>query len=66
MVWQNISKPTASAWTTANPSGREQYDQASLTYDDSSVFYDGVNPNMWSDIAKPASPASWVSVQKPS
>ena len=33
--------------------GREQYDQASLTYDDSSTFYDGFNPNQWTDVAKP-------------
>ena len=33
--------------------GKEQYDQASLTYDDANTYYDGVNMNQWTDIPKP-------------
>lgn len=34
--------------------GLEQYDQATVSYDDPTVFYDGLNPNMWTDVAKPS------------
>lgn len=64
MVWTNIPKPTASVWSSVNPQGKEQYDQSTITYDDANTFYDGVNPNQWTDIAKPAT-SSWVSIPKP-
>lgn len=54
MSWTNIAKPTGTSYTNVNaPGGKEQYDQASLTYNDASTFYDGVNQNAWSNIAKP-------------
>ena len=53
MAWNNVTKPTTSGWTNTNPSGRTQYDQADITYDDASVFYDGVDPNFWTMVAKP-------------
>ncbi len=65
MVWTNVAKPTASAWTTVNPMGKEQYDQGSITYDDANTYYDGVNPTQWGGVAKPSTLA-WVSVVKPS
>lgn len=64
MAWTPIAKPTSSVWTTVNPMGREQYDQSTITYDESSVFYDGVNPNMWTDVSKP-SVIGWTNVAKP-
>lgn len=65
MSWISLSKPSLLAYTNVNPGGKEQYDQASLTYDDANTYYDGLNPNMWTDIAKP-SVFSWVNVAKPS
>jgi hypothetical protein len=65
MVWNYVSKPSILAYTNVNPGGKEQYDQASLTYDDANTFYDGTNPAMWTDVAKPSA-SSWVSVAKPS
>ena len=53
MAWQNISKPTTSGWTNLNPSGRTQYDQSNITYDDASIFYDGYDPNLWNKVTKP-------------
>lgn len=64
MAWTPIAKPTAGVWTDVNPQGKEQYDQVSITYDDSNTFYDGVNPNQWTSVAKPATNA-WVTVAKP-
>jgi hypothetical protein len=63
-MWTNVSKPSTLAWTNINPIGKEQYDQADLTYDDVDVFYDGVNPSAWSNIAKPVS-STWTKINKP-
>lgn len=64
MAWTNINKPIGPTWTNENPQGKEQYNESTIMYDDSSVFYDGVNPNQWSDVSKPVGP-SWTSVSKP-
>jgi len=55
MAWTNISKPSANSWTRTNPQGREQYDDPSVSYDDSGVFYDGVNQSAWTNLSKPSS-----------
>lgn len=52
-MWTNIPKPTGTNYTNVNPNGKTQYDQADLIYDDPNVFYDGVNPNEWTDVNKP-------------
>lgn len=64
MAWQNIPKPSTQAYTNLNPMGKEQYDQADITYDSATTFYDGTNPNQWTDVAKPSTNA-WISVNKP-
>lgn len=63
-TWTNIAKPTGTAYTNANAQGKEQYDQTSLTYDDSGTFYDGVNQTAWSSVAKPSGTA-WTNIAKP-
>ena len=65
MSWTNISKPNTSNYTNVNPQGKEQYNQADITYDSASTYYDGINPNQWSDISKPNTP-TWNNVAKPS
>ncbi len=64
MAWTPITKPGAQSYSNVNPSGKEQYDQVTLTYDDVNTFYDGVNPAQWTDVAKPSTNA-WVNVNKP-
>lgn len=64
MAWTNVPKPTSSIFTMVNPQGKEQYDQASITYDDSSVYYDGANPNLYTNVAKPTS-SVWTKINKP-
>lgn len=64
MAWTKISKPGAQTYTDVNPQGKEQYDQPSIAYDDSSTFYDGVNPSQWTDVNKPTTP-TWNNVAKP-
>lgn len=64
MAWTNINKPFGTSYTTLNPMGKEQYDQASLTYDDANTFYDGINMSQWSNVTKPGA-SSWTNVAKP-
>ena len=65
MAFTKVTKPTTRNWTNTNPAGRTQYDQSNITYDDSSMFYDGLNPNAWTGITKPTS-SVWTKVAKPS
>lgn len=52
MSWTNIQKPTFSAWNNSNPSGKQQYDETDITYNDASVFYDSINPAQWNNVAR--------------
>lgn len=53
MSWSNVSKPSSTTYTNVNGQGREQYDQSSITFDEATIFYDGVNESMWTDVLKP-------------
>lgn len=64
MAWTSVPKPTGTPYTSVNPQGKETYDQATLAYDDSSTYYDGVNPNQWSNVNKPTT-LTWTNVTKP-
>lgn len=64
MTWTKVSKPSAQTYTNSNPAGKEQYDQTSIAYDSTTTYYDGVNPNQWTGVAKPTTP-SWTNVTKP-
>lgn len=64
MSWTNVAKPGAQTYTNVNALGKEQYDQASIMYDDPNVFYDGVNPNQYTNVAKPTT-NNWTNVAKP-
>ncbi len=64
MAWTKINKPTGTTYTNVNPMGKEQYDQADITYDSASTYYDGVNGAQWTGIAKPTTP-TWTKIVKP-
>lgn len=53
MTYTFVPKPSSLNYTNVNVQGKEQYDQASLTYDDINTFYNGTNFNMWTDVPKP-------------
>ncbi len=59
-----ISKPVGADYVNVNAPGREQYDQASLTYDDANTFYDGIDMNAYTNIAKPTG-TPYTSIAKP-
>lgn len=65
MPWTNVSKPSVTGWTSQNPVGKSQYDQADIAYDSAATFYDGGDPNAWTNVSKP-SVTGWTNVLKPS
>lgn len=63
-TYTNITKPTGTSYSNINSIGKEQYDQATLTYDSASTFYDGVNLNQYTSVAKPSG-TSYTKITKP-
>ena len=63
-VYTRIDKPTGTSYTNTNVQGREQYDQSTIQYDDFAVFYDGVDENAYTNLAKPTS-SVYTAVAKP-
>lgn len=58
------AKPTGRPYSFSNPQGREQYDQASIIYDDANVFYDGIDESAYTSVAKPTG-TPYTLVSKP-
>lgn len=63
-TYTDITKPSGTSYTNLNPVGKEQYDQPSIAYDDSTIFYDGTNQSQWTDLNKPSG-TSWTNIAKP-
>ena len=63
-TYTNISKPSGTSYTSQNPTGKEQYDQTDIEYDDADIFYDGVNESLYTNIAKPSA-TTYTNVAKP-
>lgn len=53
MSWNKVNKPSTSNWTKLHPLGKEIYDDSMVMYDDPNVFYDAIDPNDWTKVAKP-------------
>lgn len=64
MAYTFVPKPTGRNYTNLNAQGKEQYDQASLTYDDAGTYYDGINMNQYTKVPKPST-SNYVYVPKP-
>jgi hypothetical protein len=64
-TYTNISKPSQNTYTPVNTVGKEQYDQSTITYDETSVFYDGLNESLYTNVSKP-SQTSYTNIAKPS
>ena len=64
-TYTNIAKPSGTSYTQINTTGKQQYDQASISYDDSTIFYDGTNPNLYTNVNKPSA-TTYTNIAKPS
>ena len=64
MAYTYVNKPTSSTYSFVNPMGREFYDQQDLEYDSAFTYYDGVNPNQYTNVSKPVS-SNYTYISKP-
>lgn len=63
-TYTNITKPSGTSYTNQNTQGKEQYDQTDIMYDDSSIFYDGINNSLYTGITKPSG-TTYQNIAKP-
>lgn len=63
-TYTNIAKPLGTSYTLINPIGRETYDDPTVSYDSSAIFYDGVNQSLYTNVAKPSA-TTYTNVAKP-
>lgn len=63
-TYTNIAKPTGTSYSNQNTAGKQQYDQPDITYDESTVFYDGLNESLYTNVTKPSS-TSYTNIAKP-
>jgi len=63
-TYTNIPKPTSTSYTSLNFQGKQIFDDANLTYDDASAYYDTVNMNQYTSHSKPSS-TSYTKITKP-
>ena len=63
-TYTNVNKPSGTSYSNSNSMGKEQYDQNTLTYDDSSTFYDGINPLQYTNTNKPTG-TIYTNISKP-
>jgi len=52
-MYTKVAKPTGSGYTNANIEDKTQYDDAEITFDQSNIFYDGINESAYTKTAKP-------------
>lgn len=64
MPYTNISKPTGTPYTNVNSSGKEGFDDAAVTFDQATTFFDGVNNAVYTNINKPTG-SSYTNIAKP-
>ncbi len=63
--YTKVPKPTGTGYTNLNIGDKTQYDDTEITYDDSNVFYDGIDNSAWTDVTKPMG-SSYIKISKPS
>ena len=63
--YTSVPKPTGTGYTNLNIGDKTQYNDTEITYDESTIFYDGINESAWTDVTKPSG-SSYTKVAKPS
>ena len=63
-MYTKVAKPTGTGYTNLNIDDKTQYDDSAITYDESTIFYDGIDESAWTDIAKPSGSA-YTKISKP-
>ena len=61
--YTNVAKPTGANYTRITFSGKYIYDDL-LTYDQSDIFYDGIDQAAYTNISKPTG-SSYTNIPKP-
>lgn len=64
MPYTNIPKPTGANYTDVNSSGKEGFDDATVTFDASATFFDGINNAVYINVNKPTG-SSYTNISKP-
>lgn len=63
-AYTRINKPTDATYTSVNEEGKQVYDQYDVKYDESTVYYDGVNPNAYTSVSRP-NDSTYTTIAKP-
>lgn len=64
-TYTQVPKPNQTGYSQQTFQGKQIYDDPNVLYDSADVFYDTVNENQYSIVAKP-SQTSYTTVTKPS
>jgi len=62
--YTNVAKPTGANYTNVNSSGKESFDDAGVSFDSATTFFDGVNNAVYTNVSKPTG-AAYTSIAKP-
>lgn len=62
--YTNIAKPTGTGYANVNSSGKEAFDDTTVTFDQSTTFFDGINNAVYINLSKPTS-SSYTNIAKP-
>lgn len=58
MSYTNIAKPSGASYINVNSSGKEGFDDAAVTFDQQSTFFDGINNAVYTNLSKPTVPTA--------
>ncbi len=63
-TYTKISKPTNASYTNINSSGKEGFDDVSVSFDNFGTFFDGVSNAAYTNVGKPTG-STYTNISKP-